>query len=124
MMLCPERSGVSGLGCGLPRRVPSPAARMTTCLATGELLDCAAAANDPGQPTHGRGSRPVSCCAAWMESLCQRLGFGTWTTPDEAPRFGHDTAGLRDEHDTDPCVRGPPCRPARVRPPWRPGGQG
>src|SRR4051812_25576205 len=34
MMLSPEVSGVSGLGCGLPSRVPSPAARMTTWMAT------------------------------------------------------------------------------------------
>src|SRR6187397_2078992 len=38
MMLSPDCSGVSGLGCGLPRRVPSPAARITTCLATDDSL--------------------------------------------------------------------------------------
>src|SRR6476619_3268693 len=38
MMLSPDCNGVSGLGCGLPRRVPSPAARITTCLATDDSL--------------------------------------------------------------------------------------
>ena len=47
----------------------------------------------------------------------------TWTTPDEAARFG-TSAGQRDEHDTRPRLRGPPRGPARVRPPGRPGRQG
>ena len=46
MMLSPDRSWVSGLGWGLPRRVPSPAARITTCLATWFSLDWHAAADE------------------------------------------------------------------------------
>src|SRR3954464_12937776 len=57
MMLSPERSTVSGLGCGRPRRVPSPAARITTCLATtNSLVDVDV----------GRFRRAYRWCRAWV----------------------------------------------------------
>src|SRR4051794_17608700 len=85
MMLSPAVSGVNGLGCGLPRRVPRPAARMTTWMATRPFLSTT---RRPRQRTIAASYKPRPGWPSWHSGPVlletDRLRIRDWTL-DEAP---------------------------------------